>query len=93
MPFRRPGKIGTHDYAVAENGVDRVDDDLCHVRRLGDVGEERLRTSGVVTVVDKSPDETRKAEETCTVEKQNMSTATQKMTGVTFRLTRRKRVM
>ena len=39
-----------------------MDDDLCHVRRLGDVGEERLRTSGVVTVVDESPDETRKAE-------------------------------
>ena len=34
-----------------------------------------------------------KPRETCTVEKQNMSTATQKITGVTFRLTRRKRVM
>ena len=32
--FRSPRKIGTHDYAVAEHGVDRVDDDLCHIRRL-----------------------------------------------------------
>ena len=39
-----------------------MNNDLGNVWGLGDVGEERLRTSGVVTVVDESPDETRKAE-------------------------------